>query len=154
MVRGRLPPWRHEVEGELSIAAAVVALDAATVTRNLFERWYDDEREPGLRAFADPRVVAYVKNDHLFCEVPYRFNGRACRYVPDFLVRLDAKRYLLVEGKGRQTSKDDAKETAARRWIAAVNADGRWGRWSYVVVRHRAEVRDAVERALAVTPPS
>lgn len=109
------------------------------------------ERHIARELEADDRVLSYVKNDHLFCEIPYRFNGKACRYVPDFLVRLGPERFVLVEGKGRQTSKDDAKETAARRWIAAVNDDGRWGTWSYAVVRTKAEVRAAVDSAMSVT---
>jgi type III restriction enzyme len=112
------------------------------------------ERHIALELEADERVESYVKNDHLFCEVPYRFNGRSCRYIPDFLVRLGPERFVLLEGKGRQTSKDDAKETAARRWIAAVNGDGRWGTWSYAVVRAKAEVRPAIDAALAVSPQS
>jgi type III restriction enzyme len=109
------------------------------------------ERHIARELEADARVISYVKNDHLFCEVPYRFNGRSFRYVPDFLVRVGPARFLLVEGKGRQTSKDDAKETAARRWVAAVNADGRWGEWSYAVVRSKAEVRSVIAAAVAVT---
>ena len=112
------------------------------------------ERHIARELEADERVHSYVKNDHLFCEVPYRFNGKSCRYVPDFLVRLGPDQYLLLEGKGRQTSKDDAKETAARRWIAAVNGDERFGTWSSAVVRAKAEVRSAIDAAFAVTPSS
>jgi hypothetical protein len=90
----------------------------------------------------------------LFCEVPYRFNGRTCRYIPDFIVKLGLDRFVLVEGKGRQTSKDDAKETAALRWVAAVNGDGRWGTWSYAVVRAKAEVRSVIDVALTVISPA
>jgi type III restriction enzyme len=106
------------------------------------------ERHIAREIEADLRVEAYAKNDHLLLEIPYRFNGKACRYLPDFVLRLGVDRYLLIEGKGRQTSKDDAKETAAKRWVAAVNGDGRWGRWSYAVVRSSAELRDRVTHAL------
>jgi len=89
-----------------------------------------------------------VKNDHLFCEIPYRHLGKARRYVPDFLIELPGKRFLLLEGKGRQRPADDQKETAARRWIAAVNNDGRWGHWSHAVARAKADVRPAIDAAL------
>jgi len=108
------------------------------------------ERHIARELDADDRVLAYVKNDHLFCEIPYRFNGKACRYIPDFIVRLGPERFVLLEGKGRQTSKDDAKETATRRWIVAVNDDGRWGTWSYAVVRAKAEVREVIDSAMSV----
>jgi len=96
----------------------------------------------------DDRVEAYVKNDHLFCEILYRYGGRTLRYVPDFLIRLSGGGYLLLEGKGRALLKDEAKESAARRWVAAVNADGRWGVWHHAVVYHRSEVPSAVTQAL------
>ena len=59
-------------------------------------------------------------------------------------MRIGDDRFVLVEGQGRQTSKDDAKETAAKRWVAAVNEDGQWGHWSHCVVHAKAEVRDAI----------
>jgi hypothetical protein len=120
------------------------------------------ERHIARELEADERVQSYVKNDHLFREVPYRFNGRSCRHIPDFLVRPESGRHLLLllllllllEGNGRQTSKDDAKAIATQRWIAAVNGDGRFGTRSYAVVRAKAEVRSVIDAALTVTPPS
>jgi type III restriction enzyme len=105
------------------------------------------ERQIAQELEADEQVEAYVKNDHLFCEIPYRHEGRTLRYIPDFLVRLGGDRRLLIEGKGRERLKDQAKETAAVRWVAAVNGDGRWGVWSHIVVRHRSEVRPAISTA-------
>jgi hypothetical protein len=61
---------------------------------------------------------------------------------------LNGDRRLLIEGKGRERLKDQAKQTAAGRWVAAVNADGRWGTWSHAVARDRSEVRPAVDTAL------
>jgi hypothetical protein len=43
---------------------------------------------------------------------------------------------------------------AANPQVAAVNGDGRWGTWSYAVVRAKAEVRIAIEAVLTVTPSS
>jgi type III restriction enzyme len=112
------------------------------------------ERQVARELEADERVEAYVKNDHLFCEIPYRYGGRTLRYIPDFLVRLAGARHLLLEGKGRERLKDEAKEAAAKRWVAAVNADGRWGSWSHDVVHHRSEIRSAVSQALGATSVS
>jgi hypothetical protein len=58
---------------------------------------------------------------------------------------------LLLEGKGRELIKDESKESAARRWAAAVNADGRWGTWAHKVVYHRSQVWDAISETLALT---
>lgn len=63
-------------------------------------------------------------------------------------------RFALLEGKGRQTAADDQKETAAKRWIAAVNADGRWGHWTYRVIRAKAEVRPAIQEILESEVPA
>ena len=93
----------------------------------------------------DNRVVSYVKNDHLFLEIPYRFGGRTLRYIPDFVVDLGDRRYLLLESKGREDAKAQAKHSAAQRWVSAVNSDGRWGRWAHRVVYAEQEVRPALE---------
>jgi hypothetical protein len=40
---------------------------------------------------------------------------------------------VLLEGKGDPDEKDDAKATAARRWVEAVNTWGGLGTWVYLV---------------------
>jgi hypothetical protein len=56
------------------------------------------------------------------------------------LVRLANGRMLLIDGKGRKDEKDDAKETAAKRWVAAVNRWGKLGVWSHHVCFKESEV--------------
>jgi len=51
--------------------------------------------------------------------------GNTFRYRPDFVVRLTSGLTVLLEGKGDPNEEDDAKATAARRWVQAVNT---WGR--------------------------
>jgi type III restriction enzyme len=92
----------------------------------------------------DARVAAYAKNDRLFLEIPYRYLGKTLRYRPDFIVKLANGRMLLIEGKGRKDEKDDAKETAAKRWVAAVNGWGKLGTWSHHVCFKEAEVQAAL----------
>lgn len=92
----------------------------------------------------DERVVAYAKNDRLFFDIPYRYLGTTGRYRPDFLVRLDNGVTVLLEGKGRKTEKDDAKATAARRWLAAVNNWGELGRWEFELCRRPADATAAI----------
>src|SRR5439155_1614548 len=45
-------------------------------------------------------VVAFVKNAGLGFAIPYFHNGQAHDYQPDFIVKLDPKRYLILETKG------------------------------------------------------
>ena len=89
-------------------------------------------------AEAHPRVRAYVKNQGLGFEVPYRLGSTSRRYVPDFIVLVDDGRgeedllHLVVEIKGYRG--EDAKEKAAtmeRYWVPGVNRLGTFGRWGF-----------------------
>jgi type III restriction enzyme len=79
-------------------------------------------------------VRAFVKNDHLGFAIPYLHDDEVHEYVPDFIVRLavDGDHFLILEVKGFDPLKE-LKAQAAQRWVAAVNADGRYGRWQYAV---------------------
>lgn len=91
---------------------------------------------------SDERVVAFVKNFNLGFAIPYSYNGEAKEYIPDFLVRLqeDGREVgtLILETKGYDPLAD-AKEAGARRWVAAVNADGTHGRWAYRLIKFPAD---------------
>jgi type III restriction enzyme len=85
-----------------------------------------------------PRVLAYVKNQNLGLEVPYRFGSRTRRYLPDYIVRVDDGRgeddllNLIVEIKGYRG--EDANEKAATMntyWVPGVNHLGSHGRWAF-----------------------
>ena len=97
----------------------------------------------------DDRVVAYAKNERLFFEIPYRWQGTTGRYRPDFLIKLDNGVTLVVEGKGRKTERDDAKLTAARRWITAVNQWGKLGQWQFGICFSEGELREMIGRYAA-----
>ena len=89
-----------------------------------------------------PRVRAYVKNDNLGFEAPYRFGSEARRYRPDFIVVVDDGRgeedplHLVVEIKGYR--REDAKEKKAAMetfWTPGVNRLGAFGRWAFAEFR-------------------
>jgi type III restriction enzyme len=82
---------------------------------------------------ANDEVVAWVKNHKLFLEIPYLYMGLIYRYRPDFVVILKSGLTVLLEGKGDPDEKDDAKATAARRWVEAVNAWGGLGTWVHAI---------------------
>jgi type III restriction enzyme len=90
------------------------------------------------------KVKAYAKNDHLGFEVSYLWNGSRRRYVPDFLVTDHGGRTLVVELKGQKTPQNDAKHAAMAEWIAAVNEDGRFGKWAWAVAYNPVDVHDIV----------
>lgn len=79
-------------------------------------------------------VRRWVKNDHLGFVVPYRKDGVRRRYLPDFIVELTSGQRLIIEIKGEEGDAQ-IKAAAAERWCNAVNNDGRFGRWSYHLVR-------------------
>ncbi len=87
------------------------------------------------------KVEAFVKNQGLNFAIPYLHNGQAHDYVPDFVIRLkvDPPLHLILETKGYDPL-EDVKRAAAERWVAAVNADGTFGKWSYVVVKKMTDV--------------
>lgn len=87
---------------------------------------------------AHPRVRAYVKNQGLGLEVPYRYGSTTRRYLPDYIVLVDDGRgdgdplHLVVEIKGYRG--EDAKEKKATMdtyWIPGVNNLGQYGRWAF-----------------------
>jgi type III restriction enzyme len=86
-------------------------------------------------------VAAFVKNAGLGFAIPYLHNGQMHDYEPDFIVRMKGEVPLSVvlETKGYDPLKD-VKRQAARRWVDAVNADGRYGRWEYVLIEQIADV--------------
>ncbi|MEJ7876115.1 MAG: DEAD/DEAH box helicase family protein [Solirubrobacterales bacterium] len=103
------------------------------------------ERDIARQLERDDRVVSYAKNERIFFEVPYRWQGTTARYRPDFLVKLTNGMTLVIEGKGRKMETDDAKLTAVRRWIDAVNSWGRLGSWGFGIVFKEAEVTTLID---------
>ena len=87
-----------------------------------------------------PRVFSFAKNEGMGFGIPYLHNGESHDYMPDFLVRLqDAEHYLILETKGYDELRE-LKKSAAERWVAAVNADGRHGKWRYAMVSEVEEI--------------
>lgn len=85
-----------------------------------------------------PRVVAYVKNQGLGLEVPYRDGSTPRRYIPDMVVRLDDGKgpddllNLVLETKGYRKGDAQLKaETMKTLWVPGVNNLGSHGRWVF-----------------------
>ena len=87
---------------------------------------------------AHPRVMAYVKNNGLGFEVPYRSGSNARTYIPDFIVRVDDGHgeddplNLVVEIKGYRNEDARAKKlTMGTYWVPGVNGLRCYGRWAF-----------------------
>jgi type III restriction enzyme len=102
-----------------------------------------------------PLVDAFVKNAGLGFAIPYLHNGQPHDYVPDFIVRMKnadgwsapggtaSPVHMILETKGFDPLRE-IKVQAAQRWVDAVNADRRYGRWDYVLVKSVSEIDRAL----------
>ena len=81
--------------------------------------------------------------------IPYLDHGQLHDYVPDFLIQLKVqfRVHLILETKSYDPLAQ-VKVQAAQRWVAAVNADGQYGRWHYAVAYKPEEVRLRLEEAV------
>lgn len=107
-------------------------------------------------AESHPRVKAYVKNQNLGLEVPYRYGSETRSYLPDFIVLVDDGHdeddplHLVVEIKGyRREDAKEKKSTMETYWVPGVNNLGKYGRWAFAefteVYQIEAEFKDRVE---------
>lgn len=107
-------------------------------------------------AESHPRVLAYVKNQGLGFQVPYRFGSIMRTYLPDFIVLVDDGRddplNLVVEIKGyRGEDAKEKKETMETYWVPGVNHLKSYGRWAFVELKEvyqiEADFKAKVEEA-------
>ena len=114
------------------------------------KRW---EQSAAYAIDTDPGVEAFAKNAGLGFAIPYLHDGRTHDYVPDFIVRLkgDGAVHLILEIKGYDPLRD-VKVQAAERWVAAVNAEGSFGRWAFAIATDPLQVRHLLQSAAAPPP--
>ncbi len=103
-----------------------------------------------------PQVPAYVKNQGLGLEVPYRYGSITRKYLPDFIVLIDDGHgpddllHLVIEIKGYR--REDAKEkktTMEIYWIPGVNNLGQYGRWAFAEFTDAFEIQKAFDEMIA-----
>ncbi len=109
---------------------------------------YDSTWEKAVADLCEkvPQVVAWVKNDHLDFIVRYLWRGSSRNFTPDYLVRLNNGKTLVLEVKGVDSEQNRAKRAAMETWIKAVNEQGGFGHWCFEVVFEPAETRDVLVR--------
>lgn len=88
----------------------------------------------------NPHVKAWAKNDHLGFEILYVFDGVVRKYLPDYLIRLDNGKTLVLETKGQETRRDIEKRKALAEWVSTINALGEYGQWCNAVSYNIADV--------------
>ena len=103
-----------------------------------------------------PQVRAYVKNQGLGLEVPYRMGSVSRGYIPDFILIVDDGRaddegetdllHLVVEIKGyRGEDAKVKKATMDTYWIPGVNRMRSFGRWAFAEFTDVHTLQDDLE---------
>jgi len=110
------------------------------------QKW---EQSAGYLIDTHAAVDAFVKNAGLSFAIPYLHNGQMHDYVPDFIIRLkiEPPLHMILETKGFDPL-EEVKGAAAERWVAAVNAEGSYGRWAYCIARKSTEVSEIISTAM------
>ena len=97
-------------------------------------------------------IRAYVKNQGLGFEVPYRSGTKAGVYRPDFIFLLDDGKgaddllHVVVEIKGfRNEDAGDKRSTMESYWIPSVNSLGTFGRWAFIELSGACGMQDGFE---------
>ena len=96
----------------------------------------------------NPHVKAWAKNDHLGFEIVYVYEGVVRKYIPDYLVKLENGKTLVLETKGRMTERDMAKRKALETWIKAVNGTGEFGVWCNAISMNVADVDSIIQQKM------
>jgi type III restriction enzyme len=106
-----------------------------------------------------PLVRAYVKNDNLGLEIPYRSGGKAHLYRPDYIVLLDDGHgrsdllQLVVEIKGQRDEQDkDKRQAIETYWLPGVNRLRDYGRWAFAEFTNVYEIERELNEFLANLP--
>ena len=97
----------------------------------------------------DKDVVAWVKNDHLGFIINYVYRGVIHKFYPDFLVKLNNGKMLVLEVKGKDDQQNKTKREYLDEWINAVNSDGRFGKWCWDVSFRTSDIRDILKKHCA-----
>jgi type III restriction enzyme len=113
----------------------------------------DWEAEFARVAEAHPQVIAYVKNQGMQFEIPYRDGMQQRRYRPDYIVRVadggDEPLNLIVEIKGfRNTDAQLKAETMRTLWVPGVNNLGTFGRWGFAEFTDVFEIEAAFAKLI------
>jgi type III restriction enzyme len=98
----------------------------------------------------NPRIEAWVKNDHLGFEVTYVFDAGFHKYRPDYIIRLLNGTMLVAEVKGMNTEKDRTKRRFLGEWMEAVNAHGGFGQWQAGLVLAPSDFPTVIEKSTAM----
>ncbi len=116
------------------------------------QRW---EQSTAYILDTHPAVEAFVKNAGLGFGIPYIHDGQPHDFIPDFIIRLDTDPpiNLILETKGFDRLAE-IKQQAAERWIKAVNAEKKYGLWTFKMSRNIDQIREYIDKLVEQNPRS
>ena len=87
------------------------------------------------------KIISWVKNDHIGFKIWYVFKGEVHTYNPDFIVKIDNKKFLIVETKGSKQDQDEYKWNALKEWCIAINNLKTYGEWKFTQILKKEEFK-------------
>ncbi|CAG0954287.1 hypothetical protein METP1_00357 [Methanosarcinales archaeon] len=78
--------------------------------------------------------------------INYVYRGIIHKYYPDFLIKLNNEKTLILEVKGKDDQQNKTKREFLNEWINAVNSDGRFGKWCWSVSFRTSDVKDILNK--------
>jgi len=104
------------------------------------------ESAEAYRLEKNPHVFSFAKNDHLGFGIHYTFNGVSHTYYPDFLIKLNNGKTLVLETKGRDSPEVQTKRRALEEWVEAVNSLKDYGEWYSDISFNIADVDGIIDK--------
>ena len=83
--------------------------------------------------------------------IRYLWRGSSRNFVPDYLIRLNNGKTLVLEVKGVDDERNRVKRGAMAVWIRTVNEQGGFGQWCFDVVFEPARTRDVILQHAGIT---
>ena len=98
------------------------------VVDSKFEGLFCQELE---RLAKNKKIISWVKNDHIGFKVWYVFKGEVHSYYPDFIIKINDQKHIIIETKGVKDDQDEYKWNALKEWCLAVNNSQKYGNWDF-----------------------
>lgn len=137
---------RHFAHPRILSLACLTGKSALVLSRNSDYVLHRALRHAKSALKMSNKVRSYVRNDHLWFEICHYWNGSKRRDVPDFVGDAERGGFLVLEILGQKSPQTDAKHATQQVWIAAVNDEKRFGKWSSAVAYGPHDVDDAISR--------
>jgi type III restriction enzyme len=75
-----------------------------------------------------------------------RFPRVLHKYYPDFLIKLKNGKTFILEVKGKDDQQNKTKRQYLSEWVEAVNADARFGKWTWDVSFRTSDIKDKIKK--------